>query len=229
MLSSLTHLSAGRSLPDEVTWAREKNPRGRHHSAGEQWEGSTGGLDGQPRTGRGFNTGNPVTKSLGELQPILPAQTWLHRRGTATALKTAAESKGVYGALARQDYWHPVPPLTSRVQELSAFSVNYNGPQADENYLIFLSKYTWFTRIYTNIHVCVCTYFFFRFFSIISYCKILNIVLCIMHRRPLLYVTVVVCICSSQTTNLPLPSPLPSPLVTASSFSKPVSLFLLCK
>ena len=50
-----------------------------------------------------------------------------------------------------------------------------------------------------------------------------------MHRRPLLYVTIVMCICSSQMTNLPLPSPLPSPLVTASSFSKPVSLFLLCK
>lgn len=79
MLSSLTHLSAGRSLPDEVTWAREKNPRGRHHSAGEQWEGPTGSL--APRESD-FKTGNPVTESLGELRPIVPAQTWLHGRGT---------------------------------------------------------------------------------------------------------------------------------------------------
>ena len=75
-----------------------------------------------------------------------------------------------------------------------------------------------------QLYICI---FFFRFFSIISYYKILNIVRCAISRSSLS----IYFICSSVLSVNPilliyLP---PSPLVTISLSSMSVSLFLFCK
>ena len=64
---------------------------------------------------------------------------------------------------------------------------------------------------------------FYRFFSVIGYYKILHVVPCAKQEDLVFILYIVVCISSSQTPNLSLPTP--SPLVTVSLIAMAVSLF----
>ena len=64
--------------------------------------------------------------------------------------------------------------------------------------------------------------FFFRFFSIVGYYKILNIVPCAIQLVLVVYF-IVVCICYSQACNLSIS------LLGNTKFSVFVNLFLFCK
>ena len=70
-------------------------------------------------------------------------------------------------------------------------------------------------QLYINI-------FFYRFFSVTGYYKILHVVPYAKQEDFVFILYTVVCICSSQTPNLSLPTP--SPLVTVSLISMAVSM-----
>ena len=88
-------------------------------------------------------------------------------------------------------------------------------------------------RYIANIYVCVYIYifFFFRFFSVIGYYKMLNIVPCVIWSVLVIILIYIAYVSVKPTPNLSIypSSPLISPLVTISLFSVSVSLFLLCK